>query len=77
MTLETGAPFQPLWKRLMPLEKSTTLNLAKYERDMIIKGENKYQVQSKSGKNLGEYKTLKEAKKRLVQVEMFKNLKKK
>lgn len=42
---------------------------------MIKKKGNKYQVTSESGKNLGEYDSLEEAKKRLKQVEYFKHLK--
>ena len=42
---------------------------------MIIKKGDKYQVQSKKGKNLGEYSSRKEAIKRLRQVEFFKHKK--
>ncbi len=41
---------------------------------MIKKINGNYRVVSKSGKNLGTYKTEKEAKKRLKQVEFFKHL---
>lgn len=44
---------------------------------MIVKEGSKYVVKSESGKTLGTYATEEEAKKRLVQVEMFKHLKKK
>lgn len=43
---------------------------------MIRKKGNKYQVVSKTGKNLGTYRNKKEALKRLRQVEYFKHLKK-
>ncbi|MEM4546772.1 MAG: hypothetical protein QW328_08450 [Nitrososphaerota archaeon] len=41
---------------------------------MIVKEKGKYQVKSKSGKNLGTYRTKKEAVKRLRQVEYFKHV---
>lgn len=44
---------------------------------MIKKVGSKYRVVSESGKNLGEYKTRKEAEKRLKQVEYFKHKKQK
>jgi hypothetical protein len=37
----------------------------------------KYRVESQKGKNLGEYSSLQQAKKRLQQVELFKKLEKK
>ena len=40
----------------------------------IVKKDNKYQVQSEKGKNLGTYNTKAEAEKRLKQVEMFKHM---
>ena len=40
----------------------------------IVKKDNKYQVQSEKGKNLGTYNTRAEAEKRLKQVEMFKHM---
>lgn len=40
---------------------------------MIKKEKSLYKVESESGKNLGKYKTEKEAKKRLQQVEYFKH----
>lgn len=40
---------------------------------MIRKTGNKYQVVSKTGKNLGTYRTKKQALKRLRQVEYFKH----
>ena len=43
----------------------------------IVKKDNKYQVQSEKGRNLGTYNTKSEADKRLKQVEMFKHMKKK
>jgi len=39
----------------------------------IVKKDNKYQVQSEKGKNLGTYDTKEEAEKRLKQVEYFKH----
>jgi len=42
---------------------------------MIVNKGNKYQVQSKGGKNLGMYSSRKEAIKRLRQVEFFKHKK--
>lgn len=44
---------------------------------MIKKEKSNYKVESKSGKNLGKYKTKKEAEKRLKQVEYFKHKDKK
>jgi len=43
---------------------------------MIVKVKGGYQVKSKTGKNLGKYKTKAAAEKRLKQVEMFKHMKK-
>ena len=43
---------------------------------MIKKVKECYRVVSESGKNMGTYKTLAEAKKRLRQIEYFKHLKK-
>ena len=40
---------------------------------MIVKKNDSFVVLSKEGKNLGKYKTRKEAEKRLKQVEFFKN----
>lgn len=42
---------------------------------MIRKVSNGYQVQSEKGRNMGTYKTEKEAKKRLQQIEYFKHKK--
>lgn len=42
----------------------------------IVKKDNKYQVQSEKGRNLGTYDTKEEAEKRLKQVEYFKHTKK-
>lgn len=39
---------------------------------MIIKKKSKYIVRSESGKNMGSYKTKKEAKQRLREIEYFK-----
>jgi len=44
---------------------------------MIARKGNKYQVQSKQGRNLGEYSSREKALKRLRQVEFFKHLNKK
>lgn len=44
---------------------------------MIKKTKGGYRVVSHEGKNLGDTKTLEQAKKRLAQVEMFKHMKKK
>jgi len=44
---------------------------------MIVKEKGGYSVKSESGKNLGHYKSQDEARKRLAQVEMFKNLRSK
>lgn len=44
---------------------------------MIKKIKNKYQVVSESGRNMGTYKTLAEAKNRLRQIEYFKHRKSK
>ena len=42
---------------------------------MIRKTKKGYKVKSKKGKNLGEYKTKKEAERRLKQIEYFKHKK--
>ncbi len=44
---------------------------------MIRKTSSGYQVLSEKGRNMGKYKTLKDAKKRLRQIEYFKHVKKK
>ena len=44
---------------------------------MIKKIKGDYRVVAESGRNMGTYKTLKEAKKRLQQIEHFKHKKKK
>ncbi len=44
---------------------------------MIKKQGSKYIVMAESGRKMGTYKTKKEAKKRLQQIEFFKHLKKK
>lgn len=51
-------------------------NLIRVIQSKIVKKDNKYQVQSEKGKNLGTYDTKSEAEKRLKQVEMFKHMKK-
>ena len=43
---------------------------------MIRKIKSGYRVLSEKGRNMGTYKTLKDAKKRLRQIEYFKHLKK-
>ncbi len=43
---------------------------------MIKRTKNGYRVVSESGRNMGSYKTLAEAKKRLRQIEFFKHKKK-
>ncbi|MFH0937478.1 MAG: hypothetical protein V1808_04255 [Candidatus Daviesbacteria bacterium] len=43
---------------------------------MIRKIKEGYRVVAESGRNMGTYKTLGEAKKRLQQIEMFKHMKK-
>ena len=43
---------------------------------MIRKVKNLYRVVAESGRNMGTYRTLKDAKKRLRQIEMFKHMKK-
>lgn len=52
-------------------------NLIRVVQSKIVKKDNKYQVQSEKGKNLGTYDTKEQAEKRLKQVEMFKHMKKK
>ena len=46
-------------------------------KSKIVKKDNKYQVQSEKGKNLGTYDTKEKAEERLKQVEMFKHMKSK
>lgn len=53
------------------------MKLIKVIQSKIVKKDNKYQVQSEKGKNLGTYDTKEEAEKRLKQVEMFKHMNKK
>ena len=53
------------------------MKLIRVIQSKIVKKDNKYQVQSEKGKNLGTYDTKSEAEKRLKQVEMFKHMKKK
>lgn len=53
------------------------MKLIRVIQSKIVKKDNKYQVQSEKGKNLGTYDTKEEAEKRLKQVEMFKHMKKK
>ena len=43
-------------------------------KSKIVKKDNKYQVQSEKGKNLGTYDTKEQAEERLKQVEMFKHM---
>lgn len=43
---------------------------------MIRKVKNLYRVVAESGRNMGTYRTLKDAKNRLRQIEMFKHMKK-
>lgn len=43
-------------------------------QEKIVKKDNQYQVQSEKGRNMGTYKTKKEAEKRLNQIEYFKHL---
>jgi len=51
------------------------MKLIRVIQSKIVKKDNKYQVQSEKGKNLGTYDTKSEAEKRLKQVEMFKHMK--
>jgi len=51
------------------------MKLIRVIQSKIVKKDNKYQVQSEKGKNLGTYNTKSEAEKRLKQVEMFKHMK--
>jgi hypothetical protein len=44
---------------------------------MIVKVKQGYRVVADSGRNMGTYPTLKQAQKRLKQIEMFKHMKKK
>lgn len=53
------------------------MKLIRVIQSKIVKKDNKYQVQSEKGKNLGTYDTKSEAEKRLKQVEMFKHMKSK
>lgn len=53
------------------------MKLIRVIQSKIVKKDNKYQVQSEKGKNLGTYNTKSEAEKRLKQVEMFKHMKSK
>lgn len=48
-----------------------------YKLSKIVKKDNKYQVQSEKGRNLGTYDSKSKAEERLKQVEMFKHMKKK
>lgn len=48
-------------------------NLIKVIHSKIVKKDNKYQVQSEKGKNLGTYDSKEEAERRLKQVEYFKH----
>lgn len=55
--------------------KENEVKVREYKLDeKIVKKGSKYQVQSEKGKNMGTYNTKKEAKKRLGQIEYFKNL---
>lgn len=51
------------------------MKLIRVIQSKIVKVNNKYQVQSEKGKNLGTYDTKSEAEERLKQVEMFKHMK--
>ena len=53
------------------------MKLIRVIQSKIVKKDNKYQVQSEKGKNLGTYDTKEQAEKRLKQVEMFKHMKSK
>ena len=53
------------------------MKLIRVIQSKIVKKDNKYQVQSEKGKNLGTYDTKEKAEKRLKQVEMFKHMKSK
>ena len=53
------------------------MKLIRVIQSKIVKKDNKYQVQSEKGKNLGTYDTKEQAEKRLKQVEMFKHIDKK
>lgn len=50
------------------------MKLIRVIQSKIVKKDNKYQVQSEKGKNLGTYDTKAEAEERLKQVEMFKHM---
>ena len=51
------------------------MKLIRVIQSKIVKKDNKYQVQSEKGKNLGTYDTKEQAEERLKQVEMFKHMK--
>lgn len=51
------------------------MKFVKLIKSKIVKKDNKYQVQSEKGRNLGTYDTKEEAKKRLKQIEYFKHKK--
>lgn len=53
------------------------MKLIRVIQSKIVKKDNKYQVQSEKGRNLGTYDTKEKAEKRLKQVEMFKHMKSK
>ena len=53
------------------------MKLIRVIQSKIVKKDNKYQVQSEKGKNLGTYDSKEKAEKRLKQVEMFKHMKSK
>lgn len=53
------------------------MKLIRVIQSKIVKKDNKYQVQSEKGRNLGTYDTKEQAEKRLKQVEMFKHMEKK
>lgn len=53
------------------------MKLIRVIKSKIVKKDNKYQVQSEKGRNLGTYDTKEQAEKRLKQVEMFKHMKSK
>lgn len=53
------------------------MKLIRIIQSKIVKKDNKYQVQSEKGRNLGTYDTKEQAEKRLKQVEMFKHMDKK
>ena len=53
------------------------MKLIRLIQSKIVKKDNKYQVQSEKGRNLGTYDSKEKAEKRLKQVEMFKHMKSK